>query len=560
MKCIGGMMSRKACEKCKKDGAYIEMGTCMRDHPEFVKSIIGREGQNLTLLNDSGSSIKFGTIDSENMNKLVIFRATIMQTSDIMNYYIQKTYNCKECGESVTKTCDDYRDIYEKEIITVCPHCEKSPMFLDKGQCIVGNVRKVVLQEVNDESGINPRRIEAHLTSKNVFDLQAGKDYKFEARVWSVASGKKENFNRFVLDVKRVRCLDEDTEIIASLSEIETMRKMDKRKIIESLAPQIIYRGNEKMALIISYLSGGRVDGIRGDLSTMFVGDPSTAKSELLNALHSLDNKSFKVSGRATSAAGLVMGVDNLPDGTRMATFGPVILAHEHFVCIDEGDKMADSDRSMLHDVMEDEVAHLNKVGINITMNAQTKIIMACNPKKSRYNSNATIMTNIGMPNSFLARFGYIFLMLDNFDKEMERDKLRRINRIKVGGLEAFIKEEGLLSRSDLTKYLNYAKTLNPKFESDSLSKLEDVYLELKFKEQDYGSLDIDTRAYYDIIRASFAFARFRLSTKVETIDINMAWKLYNQSLASFGMKTQGEFREKELESRTTLSDLQETL
>ena len=32
-------MVRKACEKCKKDGAYIEMGTCMRDHPEFVKSI-----------------------------------------------------------------------------------------------------------------------------------------------------------------------------------------------------------------------------------------------------------------------------------------------------------------------------------------------------------------------------------------------------------------------------------------------------------------------------------------------------------------------------------------
>ena len=372
----------------------------------------------------------------------------------------------------------------------------------------------------------------------------------FEAKLWSVSFGKKENYNRFVLDVNRIRCLDEDTSKLPDANELAYLVQVDKKLIVESLAPEIIYRSNEKMACLISYLSGGRLDGIRGDISSLFVGDPSTGKSQLLNALHSLDKKSFKISGRSTSAAGMVMGVDNLPDGTRMATFGPVILAHNHFVCIDEMDKMQPGDRSMLHDVMEDEVAHLNKVGINITMPAQTKIIGAANPKASRYDRKATIMANIGMPNSFLARFGYIFLVIDDFTLEQERAKLQRINYIKVEGLDKFIESEGLLTKDLLIKYLNHAKSINPIFQSESLTKLEDLYLELKFRKQLEGSIDIDTRAYHDIIRASYSFARFRLSNKVEIIDVNMAWNLYTQSLNSFGMNTKGEFVTTQLSMR----------
>lgn len=544
------------CEECKKEGNVFDFGFCKQNHPNSVRKVIGHEGDKGIILNETGKTFPFGKIDSENLNQLIVFKATIMQTSDITNYYIQKTYQCIECDEETVKQADDYRDIYEKDTIPVCKFCEQAPMKLNKGKCIVGNIRKVMLQETNDESGTNPRRIEAHITSKNVFDLQAGKDYKFEARVWSIPSKKGDNINRFVLDVTRIRCLDEDTSIMPTANEVEFFRKLEPKQVIESLAPEIIYRTDEKMAGIISLLSGGRVDGIRGDLSVFYIGDPSTGKSQILNALHSLDKHSYKISGRSASAAGMVMGVDNLPDGTRMATFGPVILAHKHFVCIDEMDKMNETDRSMLHDVMEDEVAHLNKVGINLTMPAQTKIIGAANPRKSKYEVSSTIMKNIGMPNSFLARFGYVFLLMDNFDRKKESHKLDRINEIKEYGLDSFISKNHLLTREQLMKYINYAKSINPTFTSGCLSKLKDLYLDLKFKDHDYGSLDIDTRAYHDIVRGSYSFARFRFSTQVEVEDVNRAWELYSTSLASFGMKTKGEFNEKQLESRNTLADL----
>lgn len=549
---------RFACTECQTEGTIFEFGHCKSRHPDKVKVVIGKnEDGTLMIWDGKGETVKFGTIDSDYLNDLIIFNATVMSTTDIANYDIQRTYVCARCAHEVTKSADSYREIYDKPTITICEECEQSPMFLDKSRTIVGNIRKVLLQETNEEAGVNPRRIEAHLTSRNVFDLKAGVDYRFEARVWSVSFGKKnENYNRFVLDVTRVRCLEEDTSLLPSDTEFEYLKRVPKKLVIESLAPEIIYRSNEKMAAIISYLSGGRVDGIRGDISTLFIGDPSVGKSQILNALHSLDRKSFKISGRSTSAAGMVMGVDNLPDGTRMATYGPVILAHNHFVCIDEMDKMRPEDKSMLHDVMEDEVAHLNKVGINITMPAQTKIIGAANPKASRYDKNATIMANIGMPNSFLARFGYIFLVLDNFTPEQERAKLQRINYIKVHGLDKFIESQGLLSKESLIKYLNKAKTINPIFESNALDKLQDLYLELKFRKQKEGSLDIDTRAYHDIIRASYSFARFRFSDKVEIIDVNNAWKLYSESLASFGMKTQGEFNQAELTEKKTLKEM----
>lgn len=543
-------MARIVCELCQNTDDILNMGMCLRDHPDSTKRIIGTEDGQPVIMNDSGKQVKFKDIDSENLNQTLLFKATVMSITDIANYDIQKVYKCIKCGHTIEKNMNDYREIYDKDSITPCPSCESAPCIIDRKYTITGNIMKILLQETNDESSVNPRRIEAHLTSKNVFKLIAGKDYMFQANLWSISYGKKENLNRFVLDVLKLKCLDEDTSLMPTPTEIEFLRNHDKKLVVESLAPELIYRSNEKMAAIISYLSGGRVDGIRGDMSVLYCGDPSTGKSQILNALHSLDGKSYKISGRSTSAAGMVMGVDNLPDGTRMATFGPVILAHNHFVCIDEGDKMKPEDRSMLHDVMEDEVAHLNKVGINLTMPAQTKIIMAANPKSSKYDKDATIMSNIGMPDSFVARFGYVFLVLDNFTMDEERKKLRRINYIKIFGKDKLIESEGFLTHDSLVKYLNYAKSLNPVFQPEALIKLEDLYIDLKFRVQKKDSIAIDTRAYHDIIRASYSFARFRFSNKVEILDVNMAWNLYTEALKSFGMNTMGEFRDTQLASR----------
>lgn len=526
------------CEECKCEKHALDSGICKRDHPDKLKKQIGDN----EYLNITGKTVPFSKIDAHSQNERIVFSAKVISTSDILNYDIQRTYRCPKCQYDRQISCTEFREFNIEKVH--CDQCNEAFMYQDKKLTITGNLRKVILQETMDEMNVNPRRIEAEVMSDFVYDLNAGKDYKFEADVWSRAIKGNNNVNKFVLNVTRLRCLDEDTNIMPTDTEVELFKKMDLNKVVTSLAPHIKYRTKEKLAILLCMLSGGRADNIRGDFSTMFIGDPSTGKSQIINASVELDNRSQKVSGRSASAAGLVMGVDNLSDGTRMATFGPVILCHEHHVAIDEGDKMHPNDRSALHDVMEDQKAYLNKVGINLTVNAATKIIMACNPKSSRYEKDGTIKSNIGMPDSFLARFGYIFLMLDNFTREQERESIRHINRIKRDGLDTVIVEDKLLTHEELVKYYNYARKVKPKMTENATSKLEDMYIKLKYLNQKEGSLNIDKRSYHDIIRAAYSFAKIRFSDVVEIEDINNAWELKLYALESFGMKTQGDFNQ----------------
>lgn len=541
------------CVKCKKNGSRIEFGLCLQEHEEAVKLVLPSDPEfddgETKYLNDKalGTTVKFNEIDSEFTNKHIRFDAKVIAMSDILTYDIHRTFVCPNCQETDDAICDDFREITDRKI---CDECHVA-MRLNKEQTITGNLRKMILQAVTQEGITDLRKIDALTVSKKVFNVQAGLDYSFLGILRSVSLQKKgQNLSRMVVDIKYLKCIDDNTETMPSKIEIESFIQKDKKKVIDSLAPQIKFRRSEKLAGLLSIISGDRIDGVRGDMNVLFIGDPSTGKSDILNALHSLDRRSYKISGRSASAAGMVAGVDNLADGTRIGVLGPVALAHKHFVCIDEMDKMNPTDRSMLHDVMEDQVARLTKIGINLSAPAETKIIGAANPKASRYDKDATIKANIGMTDSLLARFGYIFLSLDNFSPDMEKEKIQHINRVKEIGLEKVIDEDGLMSKESLIKYVNHAKSFHPKFDKVALKKLEELYLKLKFREQGKDSLAIDTRAYLDIIRSSYAFARFRFSNLVQEADINNAWKLYLESLESFGMKTSGEMRQSIFASR----------
>ena len=541
------------CKTCNKNGERLDFGTCLRDHPQDVKLVLPSdpeyEDKEEQYLNDEvlASKIKFNDIDSEYTNRRIVFDAKIIATSDVMTYDIQRVFKCHKCGEAKTVQCNDFRDIPDR---MACPECGVS-MVSDKDETITGNIRKMLLQDTIQEGSAELRKVDAIVLSKHVFNVLPGLDYKFMGKLRSVSLQKKgQNISRLVVDVAHLKCLDNDTDLKPTQLEIESFIQKDRHKIIDSLAPQIKFRRMEKMAGLLSIISGDRIDGMRGDMNVLYVGDPSTGKSEILSALHGLDRRSYKISGRSSSAAGMVAGVDNLADGTRIGSLGPVPLAHKHFVCIDEMDKMNPQDRSMLHDVMEDQVARLTKIGINLSVPAETKIIGAANPKASRYDKDATIRANIGMPDSLLARFGYIILCLDDFSKEMELKKIQYINRIKEIGLDKVIDEDGLLSKESLIKYVNHAKSFHPKFDGKALKKLEGLYIELKFREQEKDSITIDTRAYHDIIRSAYAFARFRFSKSVQPIDVENAWKLYLESLESFGMATTGEMRQSILANR----------
>lgn len=519
------------------------------------------------------SKIIIRKIRSNHLGKLAAVEGLVKKRTEVRPKLQVGAFQCQKCGAVI-------KIEQEEDILK-----EPSECYEDQGGC--GRVssfklmtslssfvdsQKIEIQE-NPEGlrgGAQPERISVFLEDDLAGEIAPGDRVIVNGILHSMQRHrgplKLTSFDKTMdaLSVENQELAFEEVEV--TLEDEKEIVKTSKdphlnAKMNASIAPTIYGLDVEKEAMVLQLFGGiakEMPDGtrIRGDIHTLLVGDPGTAKSQMLSYMSKLAPRSVYASGKASSAAGLTAAAvrDEFGEGQWTLEAGALVLADMGLACIDEIDKMEEGDRSSMHQAMEQQEISVAKAGINATLKSRCAILAAANPKLGRFDEFLPMHEQINMPPALLSRFDLIFSILDKPNRATDTalathillshkagEVIENISRTKKSKFTK--KEQDALTKNIvptfdpefLRKYVAYAKrNIFPVMTDEALELLKGYYVDFRATSEE--SVTFTPRQLEAFVRLSEASARMRLSQEVTVDDAKRAVHIIDQYLRRVGM------------------------
>ncbi|CAH1116571.1 unnamed protein product [Phaedon cochleariae] len=451
------------------------------------------------------------------------------------------------------------------------PKCPQDPFFIMPDKCHCVDFQVLKLQELPD--GIPQGEIPRHITlycDRYLCERVVPGNRVFVLGIYSIkkvkSTSRREGREKAITGVRaaylRVVGIQLDSEglgasgcSIVSSEEENTFRRLAAsphlyENIAASIAPSIYGASDIKKAIACLLFGGSRKrlpDGLtrRGDINVLLLGDPGTAKSQLLKFVERVAPIAVYTSGKGSSAAGLTASVMRDP-ATRNFVMegGAMVLADGGVVCIDEFDKMREDDRVAIHEAMEQQTISIAKAGITTTLNSRCSVLAAANSIFGRWDETKG-EENIDFLPTILSRFDMIFIVKDEHDKQRDITLAKHIMGVHMnaGQVTQEIKE-GELPLEFLKKYINYCRTrCGPRMNEEAAEKLKRRYVMMRSganqhdREADKkSSIPITVRQLEAVIRISESLAKMQLQPFTTEAHVDEALRLFQVSTLDAAM------------------------
>lgn len=501
-------------------------------------------------------------IKAEHMGKLVTVRGIITRSTEVKPMMIVATYTCDRCGAETYQPVNSLSFMPVQECPSEDCRVNKSGgrLYLQTRGSKFMKFQEIKIQEHSDQVPVGhiPRSLTILCRGENTRIGQPG-DHVIATGIFLplVRSGFRQMVSGLLsdtyLEAHRIACLNktDESELGAELTAAELAELSQDdfyTRLASSIAPEIYGHLDVKKALLLLLVGGvdKRPDGmrIRGNINICLMGDPGVAKSQLLGYIDRLAPRSQYTTGRGSSGVGLTAAVMKDPHtGEMILEGGSLVLADMGVCCIDEFDKMAEGDRTAIHEVMEQQTISIAKAGIMTCLNARVSILAAANPAFGRYNPRRTIEQNIQLPAALLSRFDLLWLIQDKPDRDNDLRLAKHITYVHQHGVQPQTNVK-TMDMNLIRRYISLCKRKNPAIPDDLTDYIVGAYVELRREARNNRDMTFTSpRNLLGILRLATALARLRLADNVEKDDVSEALRLLEMSKDSLNQTAQDQRR-----------------